>query len=513
MGISLQQIIHLLQREIWEKRRLFSVLYLVTSALFLGIGWVWPKEYTSSSAIFVDEQNILRPLMEGSAVTTDVADRAKLAREIIFSQAVMGKVLTQFELADSDASDVEIERIISEIQDDTQIQNAGRNLIRITYTDLEPMRAFRITDFFTEEFIAKSISAKQNESASAYNFIDSQVAEYHSKLKQAEEALKEFRSQNLDASPGSQSTVEVRIIELRRRYEGTQLELREANIRKEELQRQMSGEVAVSASLSREGQFNERLVGLQNQLEELRLRYHDDYPDIVSIKSQIASIEKSLAAEQESRLRGENLSSGGISSSRSAENALYQELRSSLSATETLIATLKARLDETNEQLKKEEDRIIRINEVDARLAELTRDNQVLQDQYAQLSRQRERAYLSMKIDAENQGVTFKVQEPASVQVTPQGIRFAHFVAAGLIMSLMVPIGIIYGLTLIDQKVRLESVVSETLALPVLASVYHMNTPIEYSLNTLKKSVITFVILASWAVYAYAVWLRLNIGL
>ncbi|MGH1470016.1 MAG: XrtA system polysaccharide chain length determinant [Cellvibrionaceae bacterium] len=509
MTLSIFEILKFLRREVWEKRRLFALLYFVTSMAFLFIGWYWPKVYSSESAIYVDDQNILRPLMEGTAVTTDVSDRAKLAREIIFSKDFMDQILETFEwFEDADRGEVAKERLVSEIQSRTQINNAGKNLIKISYVDKDPMHAFKITDFITHEFINRSTKTRQQESRNAYNFINQQVEEYHGKLIAAEEALKNFRSSNLDASPGAQRSVDDRIVELRRRIEATQLEIREAKIRKNTLNKQLTGELSVSASRSREGQYNTRLQELQSQLEELRLSYHDTYPDIVSIKGQMAEIEKARLRERQARERGEDLGDGYASAPE--KNALYEELRSEVSSTESRIAMLDARLLENHDLLKKEEDRIIRINDMDANLSELTRDYQVNQDIYNSLVRQRERAYISMNIDEEEQGETFKEQEPASLQLTPRGIRFAHFVAGGLLFSFLVPLGAILGLAFLDGKVRMESEVSEKMGLPVLASVYHMNTPTEYSLNTLKKSFVTFLVIGSWILYGYAIWVRLQ---
>jgi len=93
MNTQIIEILLILRREIWEKRRLFALLYVIASTSFLALGWYWPKVYSSSSTILVDNQNILQPLMRGTAVTTEVQDRAKRAREIIFSRRAMEEVL------------------------------------------------------------------------------------------------------------------------------------------------------------------------------------------------------------------------------------------------------------------------------------------------------------------------------------------------------------------------------------------------------------------------------------
>ncbi|MEX1033994.1 MAG: XrtA system polysaccharide chain length determinant [Cellvibrionaceae bacterium] len=515
-------MLRLMRREVWIKRRLFAALYLVTSILFLVVGWNWPKVYTSSSAILVDQQNILRPLMQGTAVTTEVSDKAKLASEIIFSRRAMEEILVKSGWVDEPPTGLERERLAASIEGRTRIENAGQNIIRLSFSDQNPERAYHTARQLTDVFINHSLLAKQQESRDAYEFINGQVLQYHAKLQEAEEALKQFHSANFDARPGSQAEVNSRITELRRRKEATDLEIRELQIERQTLRKQLSGEAAITENLTREGQHRERLAELEQQLATLRLSYHDTYPDIVRLKNQIAAIEGAITDERrlaaaprtlseeevagvgEPGAQGANISGAAISS------RLYQELRSRFSATETQLASLNERLDETNQLLAKEEDRIVRINDVEARLSELTRDYQVNQDIYQSLLRQRENARISMNIDQENQGLTFKIQEPPALPLTPKGIRFSHFMAAGLACSFLLPFGLIYGLTLVDQKVRSKTIVSDSLGLPILASVYHMNTPTEYNLNTFKKSIILAAILVSWVAYGYAAWLKVN---
>lgn len=422
----------------------------------------------------------------------------------------MEEVLKRTNQIDESTPELAKERKISEVIDSTYVTNAGKNLIGIAVYDYDSIRAYEITEAMTNVFISYSIEAKQKESQDAYNFINSQVLSYQGKLKAAEEALKVFNSTYIDATPGSQAEVSARIVGLRRQLEATQLALRELKIKRETIRKQLSGEAVITENLTREGQYRDRLAGLEERLESLRLVYHDTYPDIVAIKSQIEGIETVLEARQARE-------QGGIVekdiSSAATTSLLYQELRSQFSASETEIASLNARVDETQQMLKREQQRIVKINDVEAQLAELTRDYDVNQELYQSLSRQRENARISMNIDQENQGLTFKVQEPPTQQLEPEGIRFAHFLAAGLMFSFAIPIGIIFLLTLVDQKVRMQRVVAEELGLPVLASVYHMNTPTEYNLNTFKKSLVLLVIVMCLLIYGYAAWLRVGGGL
>jgi uncharacterized protein involved in exopolysaccharide biosynthesis len=189
----------LLKREISKKQLLFSVLFLATSFTVLFVGWNWPKIYTSSSTILVDQQNILQPLMQGTAVTTEVQDRAKLAREIIFGRRAMRDVMIENSWLSESSSELEFEQIRALLKSKTKVENAGRNLIKISFSDENPQTAYLTATKITDVFIDRSLDAKQKESHDAFSFIDGQVQTYHEKLKESERALKEFHAQNLDA--------------------------------------------------------------------------------------------------------------------------------------------------------------------------------------------------------------------------------------------------------------------------------------------------------------------------
>lgn len=502
MNTDLMDLFRLMRRELWIRRWLVTGVYLATSVLFLVVGWNWPKVYTSSSTIFVDQQTILEPLMQGTAVTTGVTDRAQVAREIIFSSRAMEEVLENSGWVSGDLSEIQRERLAATIEQRTQVEIPGENFIRISYMDRDPERAYKTAEQLTDVFINHSHLAKQRESRDAYEFINGQVLQYQAKLQDAEKALKRFRSENMDAQPGSQEELSARLAALKQRREATRLSISELETERETLEQQLTGRSSTQSGSAGAGQLRERLLDLEQQLATLRLSYHDTYPDVVSLKGQIASLRQSIAEEQSRSGEGE-MSVGG------ASGELFQSLRSRYSATRTELATLNRRLNETEKLLAEEQDRMMRMSEVEAELAELTRDYQVNQELYQSLLRQRENARISMNMDKENQGLTFQVQEPAAMPLTPRGVRFAHFMAAGMLLSVLLPFGIVYGLTLLDQKVRSRSVVSDSLGLPVLASVYHVNKPTEYNFKRFRTSFLFGAILVSWVAYGYAAWLKL----
>lgn len=502
MNTDLGELLRVMRRELWVKRRLFAAVYLATAIVFLVLAWTWPKVYSSSSTIIVDQQSILEPLMQGTAVTTNVRDKAGAAREIIFSRQAMDEILSEGGWLRKNTTELERERLAEAIENRTVVENVGDNLIRITFIDRDPVRAYETAQQLTDTFINHSLSMKQRESREAYEFINGQVRQYHAKLQQANEAIRRFREDHAESRPGTQQEIQTRLAMLVNRKEETELAIREVETERETVAQQLSGSASLESVAGRAGMLAERLAQLEEELATLRLSYHDTYPDIVVLKGQIETIRTSLANEMAT---GEGSFVIGPTG-----GDLVRTLRGRYSDTETQLATLRQRLNETLRLIALEEERLAKANAVEVQLSELQRDYEVTQEIFQSLLRQRENARISMNIDLENQGLTIQVQEPPAMPRSSQGMRFSHFMAAGLIAAMVVPVGLIYGLSLIDQKVRSGTVISDELGLPILASVYHMNRPKEYTLSNFKTSMIILVILVSWIAYGYVAWIRVN---
>ncbi len=558
MNSQLEFIVRLIIKEIWSHRKLVMFLYFIFSMSFLVAAWVWPRVYTSTSVISVDQVSILSPLMQGTAVATEVNDRSKIAKQIIFSRTSIERILNSDIWNDSKDESLTLNSIVdqeekitdvgldglpnSELQDttindkaisitpttkspslftakefdsfsmqirnNTTIENVGSNLIKISYKDLDPEKAYGTAKLLTNNFIEESLKSKQSESRSAFDFINNQVSIYQSKLQNVETAIKDFRSRNIDSTPGAKDNANLKLIELKGELEKTELELSSVQSSIIAMDKQLKGEINVNKeSLDRETQFNTRIQELENRLSELRLNYLESYPDVVQVKNQIKSLREQIEAEKKSRLA---IKDSGISNLPSG--AIADELRRNILIAKTRITSLNSRAEQFQKRIDKEKQTLSNINAVEAEISELTRDYTVNQNMYQNLLEKRENARISMNMDIEQQGLTIKVQEEAILPVTPKGIRFSHIIIAGLILSFIIPIGIVYAMTLVDEKVRNRNFFRETFQVHVLGSVYAFLTPQQRKSNIIKLIIMFSMVFLVWAVYGYAIWLRVEEG-
>lgn len=482
MSLSNENILRVVVNEAFKYRNAITSIFVVVSLTILGVGTVWPKRYTSSTSILINESNIIDPLMAGRAVATSVRDRSSIVNEIIFRKKVMDQVLKAGGWIEKSIDEVEQQQLIELIKKRTTIDGGSENLLKISYTDSDPERAYIVTKTYSDIFIAESLLAKANESKSAYEFINNQVLDYQSKLTDVEGNLEKYRIENNEINSGSAEAATARVNSLLANIEQTTLQLREAEIRQASIEKQLSGEAESTISFSRQGQLGVRIGELQSQLDRLRLSYVDTYPDIIAIKEQIKALKIRVEQEKDNRVQakreakkgGSLFIDDGISAS-----PLFQTLRTQLSEAKTQVETLAGRLTEIRSMLQQEMEMSKRLHSGEKVITELTRDYQVNREIYQDLLRRRENARVSMDLNKSQQDQTFKIQEPAFVPLRPSGFRFLHFVVGGIFLGIAIPSGLIYLLVTMDPRIRDESQIMDSVKIPVMGVVTHLNGPAE----------------------------------
>lgn len=426
-----------------------ALLFAAIAVLALVAGVFWPRTYSVTTTVLAQSSDIIQPLMEGRAVPTGTADRAGLARQVIFSRKVLDELL---ETGGWDGLPPLLkDKQRDEIRNSTEITAPRADLLQIRYRDHDPQRAYRITRRMADLFIAETLAGKEQESRDAYEFIDDQVQDYHRKLLEAEQALHTYRANNIDAQPGSAADSSSRIAALRTEVERNRMQLMEQQSGAGALGAQLSGESEVTAVQTREGLYKAQLMDLQQQLDRLLLTYTEQYPDVVRIRHQMADIQRLLASEA---VRPQGERQAGNPFDNAQFNPHYQELRRQLGDANRQVAATRSRLAASQQMLEEELERSRRIAASESTLAELTRDYEVNQEIYQDLLKRRENARLSMNMDAGQRGLTLRVQNPALPPLRPSGLRMVHFAAGGLLLGMAMPLGLLFGLVRVDPRVR-----------------------------------------------------------
>lgn len=488
-------------REILGFKMKLLFLFTVLSFSILAVGFFWPEKYETSTTLYADVTNIIEPLLEGRAEVTGL-DRSKEAADIIYTRKLMTRVAEKSGLIDPLDSMERQSAVVSSLRRGVAVESEGRNYFKVVYQHADQDISFRVLNAVVDEFIKDSVDTKQSESRSAYEFIDQQVISYKRQLLLAENNLKNFKSKNLD---GDEATVKLRINQLRLEIEEIKLTIDETESKRQSLKLQLKEEGKLQKNRGDLDAQQARLETLRGQLDVYRLSYQDTYPDVVALKEQIAALELVIEA-----MADEGYYSS--SSSDELENPLYEELRKRQAEIEVDLRSQRRRLASMKQMLEKEYARAERVATHEAEMSELVRDYDVTRGIYEEMLERKEKARLSMTLDIEGQGVSFKIQEPAVYPLQPSGLRFIHFAVAGPLVSLAAVLGLVALYVLVDPRVRSPILMMQSLPshIQLLGSIPHINSSVLHRIQRSDIVILVVGFLLFLAVYTALAISRLN---
>lgn len=475
MALPLSRLPIEIVKEVRARKWLALLLFVLMSFGILAAGFLWPYKYQSETVIFIDDQNIIRPLMEGSAVATKINDTASAAQELLWSRSILERVVTDEEIyGEEESADIGREKIearIADLRSNLSVVPRGDSYFAIGYESGSPMKTFQIAQRMGQLFIEESNRRKRSESSNAYEFINNQVRTYESQLAAAETRLQEFLSENVDGTEGDANK---RMESLRSQLELAQLQKSELQARQRALQFELTRVDPTIRQGRTQDLYQTRIAALEEQLDNLRLKYHDTYPDIVILREQLQELRR-----QRTRELAERAPESTPVGDESISNPVFQDIQTELTATRANLQTINSRINSLQQLLADQAFRMERIQENKAQYLELTRDMEVNKEIYDDLLKRRERARVSMHLDVEGQGLNYRINERAQFPLAASGPGFPIFAVAGLFLGIAAPFGVAAGLLQVDPRIRAREQLEETTDVPILVELPKVRTPYE----------------------------------
>ncbi|HEX8644458.1 MAG TPA: polysaccharide biosynthesis tyrosine autokinase [Allosphingosinicella sp.] len=231
-------------------------------------------------------------------------------------------------------------------------------LVTISFVSEDPALAARVTNAFADSFINSNLERRYESSAYARRFLQTQLTRLKGELENTERRLVSYaQAHNLVGTPGSGGGEGGEGGASAGGGGGTLMNATLASLNSALSQattRRIAAEQAYRQSLSvtQTAEVNERVAPLRSELNTLEAEYRqkqtqfqDDYPDMVRLRSRIASVQEAIRAE-----------SGRTTSARS--NTLLAAYR----AAQNEEATLQARVNALRSGVLDERARSIQYN-------------------------------------------------------------------------------------------------------------------------------------------------------
>ncbi len=383
---------------------------------------VLPDQYEARARVFVDTQSVLKPLMQGLAVPTNVEQQVAILSRTLISRPNVERLIRMADLDLAVKTREQRETLVDDVIRRLQVTSAGRDdLFQLTFKDTRPDRAKRVVQALVSIFVESGLGDKRKDSDEARRFIEDQIKSYEKKLADAENRLKEFKLKNLNLFGENGKDSVSAIGDSTTKLAQARLELREIENSRDALRRQLSGEDPVflpDSSMSSGGitipEIDGRIDVLKRQLDSYLQRYTDEHPDVVSTRRLVDQLEAQKKQEIETRRKESGGASGSVNT-----NPVYQQLKLSLSEAEANVASLKTRVAEYEGRLASMKGAERMLPEVEAEYSQLNRDYEINKKNYESLVARREAANMSVEMDASSGVAEFRLIDPPSVPSKP----------------------------------------------------------------------------------------------
>jgi len=465
-------------RSMWR----FRWYSLVLTWLVVVIGWVYvgtmPDQYKVDAKLYVDTESVLRPLMRGLTLESNIGNRLRLLSKTLLSRPNMEKLSRLSDLDVTATNPQQMERLLNNLSDNIILRTDRRdtNLYNISYSNRNPEVANKVVKGLLTILVESTLGESRENSSTAQEFLDRQIAEYGDRLASAEQKLNDFKRKNAKLMPtlrkGYFQSLQTSQVEL----EKSELNLKEATNKRDEIQRQMRGEEPVlglgtpQKSKYVSSPLDTKIVELKDQRNELLLKYTELHPQVVSIDEKIKLLE--------SQKRGEvtEKETGVATEPDLDKNPVYQQLKISLAQTETQIATLSVRVKEFKDRTKSLQSMVDTIPNVETELSKLTREYEVNKKNYNALVSRLETAKMSEEVEQTGEGVKIRVIDPPSFPNSPSGPNRKILNTAVLAIGLVVGLALSFVFSQIKPVFHEHRELRNELGLPVLGSVSRIKT-------------------------------------
>ncbi|MCP5243910.1 MAG: chain length-determining protein, partial [Burkholderiales bacterium] len=440
-------------------------------------GWVvvlkLPDNYQASARIYVDTQSIIRPLMEGMTVSTNVQQQISIMGRTLISRPNVERIIRMVDLDVQITSEKEKERLITDLMKDIKLgAGVGDNIFTITYNHHDPALAKDIVQSLLTIFVEIGLDGKKDDSSSALRFIDQQIAAYEEKLIKAENALTEFKQKNLGLLPGQGGDYYAQLLKAEEDMRQAQLALKEAEKGRDAIRKQISGDepvfvlepFVVDNEVIANPEIDARIRSLNENLDSLRLNYTELHPDIVSTKRLIAQLEEQKKEEAKhifstAKDPGRNYS------------PMLQQLNIALADAEAVVASMVARVEEYTARYERLKSLSAAIPRVEAEFTQLNRDYNVNKANYEQLLERRVSARMSGELTSASGLLSFRIIDPPQVPEIPVGPNHRILFSLVFMASLMAGIAFAFIISQVRPSFYSQSNLREVTGLPVLGSV------------------------------------------
>jgi polysaccharide chain length determinant protein (PEP-CTERM system associated) len=450
------------------------------------VGWAlvmyMPNRYETTARIYVDSETLLRPLLKGLAVQTDLVGQVEYMQRTLLSRPNLDSVIRMTDLELRATSPEKRESMINGLERNITVAAEGKakNLFTVTYEGDNPQLTLSVVQSLLTIFVESNLGASRTDMDQARKFIEGQISDYERQLKAAEARLATFKVANLGvlASGNYTQTVD----QARGRLSENRAQVEDAKVRRESLRQEMAAvppyldlNAGTQVIVGGEADLETRVQEAQRALDSLNERFTPQHPDVIATKRLLAALKKQLAEEEAHPTARRRNRASAVR--QTMPNPVYEQLKLRLVEIEGDLVSLERRAADQAAEVTRLEQQSKTAPAIEAQYANLNRDYDVIKRNYEELVNRRESARMAQEVDAKSNKIQFKVVDPPQLPLKPSAPNRPLFMSMVLLAGIGVGCLFAFVLAQLDDTFANPVTLREAFDLPVLGAITLVATP------------------------------------
>jgi len=447
---------------VWNRRWLaLGVAWAVSALGWLAVSLI-PNSYESKARVYVATQSVIQDKVGISPI--EQQKNLDGLRQTLASVANLEKVVRGTDLAGTVASDADVAARVGMLRTNISIVADQDNLFEITTTMADSSvsdranakLASQVTQKLIDIFQQENITGNRDETQQGIAFLDEQIAERGKALAEIEQKRVEFEQEYVGMLPGVGS-----IAERMRAARGELSQIESQLMGAQSALAGMNGQLAGTPRYIAGAGGGSSLSVAQGQLAAAKARgWTDDHPDVVALKSQIASLK----------------AQGGAAAA-GTPNPAYLSLQSMRAERAATVQALSARKAQIQADLNAMASKQVAEPGLAAEQDRLNRDYDVMKKEYDKLLADRGEVRLRGEVQSETKGTTFRVIDPPSMPSSPASPNRPLLLVGVLIVGIGAGVGAAFAMDQVRRTFPTAQRLAKAAGLPVIGSVTETLNP------------------------------------
>ncbi len=499
-GINIKNYVFLLKRR-WI---LIVPIFLLVLAGGMAYCLFWPPIYEASCLVVVQPQkvpgDIIRP-----TVTSKIEERLQIITQQVLSRTRLTEIIERFDLYPQMRNKVTPDELAEMMRRDITIKISRKNYFTITFLYPNASTVAAVTNALAAFYVDSNLRLREQDAVGTARFLERELTRIRGQLTDWEKKITEFKQQHLQELPESRNLniklmdqmrqdaniMDGKVQNLRVRLHGYEQDIAtwQRWIEGLELQKAEQRRKGGTGGMADAQQMDASPEGIKKRIEELRVFYTDDHPDIQRLLRHLKKAE-ALQAVKDAREKAAAEAKGeGLVGEQAKRNSVDEELakgKMSIRKLQDRIEQLNGEIRETErrkneylEQVAVIKGRIDNAPAVAEKLTELTRGYEELNTAYQKLHSKWLEARMSANMERTQRGEQFEVVDPAQVPDAPFRPQVKRAIPVTVGLALVLSVGLAFGLSYIDVSFTSTTQLERQTGLPVLMVLPPLETPEE----------------------------------